>query len=379
MAAGKKLKIWRDSPFTARPDCEMHVGMQTKVEFLKKLPSPARLAEALAFKPEKFLLVYDRQLAKSKVFCEWLRDYPHAYPVKSGESLKDLNSFASHVKKIFRLISPFSNKSLCVVAVGGGTTGDFAGFLSSVLKRGVALVHIPSTLLAAMDSAHGGKTALNVGSFKNQIGTYYPASAVLIVKSLFEDLPELQIQSAAGELAKMAVLTGGPLFARFRDEFKLDIESIWTLLPEVIEAKNRVVEKDPRETSGERQILNLGHSLGHALESYYGIAHGQAVGEGLIFALRWSAHQGYFRGDEPNDLVEFLRQRLGFLGGRDFAKRHRPMARLRLHRLVTEDKKLTDTRHLSFIFLEKVGVPFRKVVTVESLLTESQRQGWTAL
>ena len=66
----------------------MHGAMQTKVEFLKKLPSPARLAEALAFKPEKFLLVYDRQLAKSKGFREWLKEYPHAYPVKSGESLR---------------------------------------------------------------------------------------------------------------------------------------------------------------------------------------------------------------------------------------------------------------------------------------------------
>src|SRR5690606_35398122 len=97
-------------------------------------------------------------------------------------------------------------------------------------------------------------------------------------------------------LAKMAVLEGGKLFERFKDKFKMDLDSIWDFLPDVIEAKYKVVDKDPFERSGERQVLNLGHSLGHALESYYSLAHGIAVGEGLIFAILWSEHQGYFRG-----------------------------------------------------------------------------------
>jgi 3-dehydroquinate synthase len=177
----------------------------------------------------------------------------------------------------------------------------------------------------------------------------------------------------------MALLEGGKLFTRFLDEFKMDLESIWNLLPAVIEAKYKVVEKDPFEKSGERQVLNLGHSLGHALESYYGLAHGVAVGQGLIFALYWSAHQGYFRGEEPSELVDVLQERMGLLKPRDFAKKYRPMSRSKLSRLVVEDKKLTDTRHMNFVFLEKIGAPFRKVVTVDSLLTETQRQGWTSL
>jgi 3-dehydroquinate synthase len=360
-------------------ESSLQMTAKTKVEFLKKLPSEARLAEALGFKPEKILVVYDKQLYKNDVVRKWLKDFPLTYAVSSGERLKDINTFASHLKRIFKLITPFSSRSLCVVGLGGGTVGDFTGFLSSVLKRGVPLVHIPSTLLAAMDSAHGGKTALNVAEFKNQVGTFYPADAVLIVKSLFEDLPTLQIQSASGELVKMALVEGGKLFTRFLDEFKMDLESIWNLLPAVIEAKYRVVEKDPFERSGERQVLNFGHSLGHALESYYGLAHGVAVGQGLIFALKWSEHQGYFRGVEASQIVEVLHERIGLLMPRDFAKKHRPMSRSRLSKLVIEDKKLTDTRHMNFVFLEKIGVPFRKVVTVESLLTETQRQGWTSL
>lgn len=352
---------------------------KTKVEFLKKLPSEARIAEALGFKPEKILVVYDKKLAKTDQVKKWLTEFPLNYAVNSGEGLKDVNSFPSHLKKVFSLITPFSSRSLCVVAIGGGSVGDFCGFLASVLKRGVPLIHIPSTLLAAMDSAHGGKTALNVGGFKNQVGTFYPADAVLIVKSLFEGLPALQLQSASGELAKMALLEGGKLFTRFLDEFKMDLEGIWSLLPAAIEAKYKIVDKDPFEKTGERQVLNLGHSLGHALESYYGLAHGVAVGQGLIFALLWSEHQGYFRGNEPMQLVDVLNERVGLLRPKDFARKYRAMSRAKLSKLVIEDKKLTDARHMSFVFLEKIGAPFRKVVSVDSLLTETQRQGWTAL
>jgi 3-dehydroquinate synthase len=351
---------------------------KTKVEFLRKLPSGARLSESLGFTPEKFLIVYDKKLARVEALAKWLKDFPFVYPVTAGEGLKDMYDFSAHVKKIFKMVSPFSARSLCVVGVGGGSVGDFAGFLASVLKRGVPLIHIPTTLLAAMDSAHGGKTALNVGEFKNQIGTFYPADAVLLAKSLFEGLPPLQLQSAGGELAKMALLMGGELFERFKNEFKPDLESIWPLLPLVIESKYQVVAKDPFEQAGERQVLNLGHSLGHALESYYGLAHGVAVGEGLIFALEWSAHQGYFRG-AVEETVKLLEEKVGFLRPREFAREHRTMSRSRLGKLIVEDKKLADTRHMNFIFLEKIGVPFRKLVSIDSLLTETQRQGWTAV
>jgi 3-dehydroquinate synthase len=352
---------------------------QTKVELLKKLPSEARLAESLGFKPEKYLIIYDKKLRHSDSVKRWLKDFPFTYPVSGGESLKDMYKFAGHLKSILRQVSPFSARSLCVIGLGGGTIGDFAGFLASVLKRGVPLIHIPTTLVAAMDSAHGGKTALNISEVKNQIGTFYPANSVLLVRSLFDGLPALQLASAGGELAKMALLEGGSLYKRFREEFKTDIDSIWDFLPAVIEAKYKVVEKDPFERTGARQVLNLGHSLGHALESYYGLAHGVAVGQGLIFAIQWSAHQGYFRGGDPDELVDLLGEKIGFLRPREFVRQHRSMSRSKLAKYIAEDKKLTDTRHLSFIFLENVGEPFRKVVTLESFLTETQRQGWTSV
>ena len=349
----------------------------TKVDFLKKLPSRERLAEALGHRPEKYLVIYDKKLPKIDATAKkWLADFALTYPVTGGERLKDFSDFPSHVRKLLRLIDGFSSRSLVIVAVGGGSVGDFAGFVSSVLKRGVPLIHVPTTLLAAMDSAHGGKTALNVGDWKNQIGTFYPASAVLIVRSLFEGLPSLQMQSASGELAKMALLAGGELFAKFKNGFQAELEPIWELLPQAIAAKYAIVEKDPFEKTGERQILNLGHTLGHALESYHKLAHGVAVGEGLLFALLWSEHQGYLRGGR--ELAELVRDRVGLLPPRDFTRQYRLMSRARLAKFVSEDKKLTDTRHMHFIFLEGVGRPFRKEVAFESFLTETQRQGWTA-
>ncbi|MGE3682278.1 MAG: 3-dehydroquinate synthase family protein [Bdellovibrionales bacterium] len=351
----------------------------TNVEFLKKLPSESRLAEALGFRPEKYLVIYDKRLRKNESVEKWLRDFTFTYPVTAGEKLKDVHDFPSHFKRIFNLVSPFSARSLCVLALGGGTVGDFAGFVSSVMKRGVPLVHIPTTLLAAMDSAHGGKTGLNLGAIKNQVGSFYPANSVLIVRSLFEALPILQLQSASGELAKMALLQGGALFERFERHFKPDLETFWEFLPDVIDVKYGFVAQDPYEETGHRQVLNLGHTLGHALESYHGIAHGLAVGEGLIFAIQWSHHSGYLREKQPAHLIDLLVEKIGVLKPLEFVKKHRMMSRAKLAKFIMEDKKLTDTRHMSFIFLESIGRPFRKVVPLESFLTETQRQGWTAV
>lgn len=352
--------------------------MKSKVEFIKTLPSKTKLVEALGFKPEKFLIVCDRALEKSPEVKKWLKDFPLIYSVRAGEDLKDISTLGEQVKKIMRLVSPFSVRGLCVVGVGGGSVGDFTGFVASILKRGVPLVHIPTTLLAAMDSAHGGKTALNVGGIKNQVGSFYAADAVLIVRSLFEGLPELQVLSAGGELAKMALIEGGELYQQLKN-FKPGLDFIWDNLPKAIEAKYRWVEKDPLERSGERQVLNLGHSLGHPLESYYGLPHGIAVAQGLVFALQWSQHQGYLSASSETEALQLLTEQMGFLKPKEFAKKHRTMSRSRLTRLISEDKKLTDARHMNFVFLENIGGPFRKKTTLESFLTETQRQGWTAL
>ncbi len=351
--------------------------MKSQVDFLKKLPSMARMNEAAATKPEKFLIIYDARLEKDPTFKEWVKKFEFTYRVKGGEALKNIDQFSSHIKAIFKLVSPFSARSLCVVGVGGGSVGDFAGFVSSVLKRGVPLIHIPTTLLAAMDSAHGGKTALNVGDLKNQVGTFYPADSVLIVRDFFEGLPPVQIRSALGELAKMALIEGGSLLESLYQTPNLDLEFIWKSLPGVIEAKYKWVERDPYEKSGERQVLNFGHSFGHVLEGYFGIPHGVAVGHGLMFASSWSHHKGYLESSEMEKISALLTEKMGYPLPEEFAKQNRQLSESKLKRFISEDKKLLDAHHLNFVFLERPGQPLSKKVALQSFVTETQRQGWT--
>tara|TARA_B100000683_G_C12436584_1_gene534134 strand:+ start:79 stop:612 length:534 start_codon:yes stop_codon:yes gene_type:complete len=175
----------------------------------------------------------------------------------------------------------------------------------------------------------------------------------------------------------MALIQGDPLLKNLQGSKKLDLEFLWTQLTEVIDEKWKWVKKDPYEESNVRQVLNLGHSLGHVLEAYYGLPHGLAVGQGLIFAVKWSHHRGYMAADVKESLLELLIQKMGFLSPESFVKKHKKLTASKLMKFITEDKKMVDARRLNFVFLEKPGIPFVKKVSIHSFITETQRQGWT--
>lgn len=350
---------------------------KTKLVFQKKLPTVKKLTETLGFTPDLVLVIHDRKLGKQEAVAKWLKTGNKlAYPVTAGERLKDLEAFPGHVKKIMKLIGPVSPQKIVVIGFGGGSVGDFAGFFASTFKRGVTLVHIPSTMLAAIDSAHGGKTALNVASIKNQVGSFYFASAVFICKDIFSTIPQQQVHSAAGELAKMALLSGGDFFSEAKDTYFTGLDVIWKFMPQTIDGKYKVLLQDPYEKSGERQILNLGHTFGHPLESYYGIPHGTAVGLGLVFSVYWSHHHGYLSFKDQEVVIDFLHDKIGIQKRHQFLKNKRALTKAKLLKLVSEDKKMTSPSHVNFVFLEKAGKAFRKTVTIDSFLTEAARQGW---
>src|SRR5690606_36298588 len=106
-----------------------------------------------------------------------------------GEELKQIKNFPGHIRKISKVLGEANHRGLTIIVVGGGSVGDFGGFVASVYRRGVNLIHIPSTWLAAVDSSHGGKTALNVFSVKNQIGSFYPAKEIYLLEPLLATLP----------------------------------------------------------------------------------------------------------------------------------------------------------------------------------------------
>ncbi|MBI4212007.1 MAG: hypothetical protein HY540_05155, partial [Deltaproteobacteria bacterium] len=231
-----------------------------------------------------------------------MKTFPQCYPVTSGETLKAVEHFPKHIRSILMFTSEISRRDLTIICVGGGSVTDFGGFVASVLKRGVNLVHIPSTWLAAIDAAHGGKTALNVAGIKNQIGTFYPASKIFLVKEVLMAQPEPRANEALPELVKIAMIDGGVWAQKLlEDEQTASSALIWKNLRHAIAAKQRIVAQDPYEKNGKREVLNLGHTVGHVYEAYYGMPHGEAIAHGLRFALKWSLKK--FQGETLNPLL----------------------------------------------------------------------------
>jgi len=182
-----------------------------------------------------------------------------------------------------------------IIAVGGGVVGDVAGFAAATYLRGVRLVHIPTTLVAQVDSAIGGKTGVNLPEGKNLVGAFYQPALVLVDAEILRTLPPRQFRSGVYEIIKYAILGDRHLFEflenRITELLRMGHSALDWVLPRCIGLKAQIVSRDERE-SGPREALNLGHTFGHALESltrYRRYLHGEAVGWGLIAAARLAA------------------------------------------------------------------------------------------
>jgi 3-dehydroquinate synthase len=362
-----------------------------QIEFFERWPSES------VFGSEP-VLIYDRKLIRAVPgFQGWVKKFKVCYPVNAGESLKEIERFPHHIEKILELTRNLSPQTMSFVAVGGGSVGDFGGFVASIFKRGVTFYQVPSTWLAAIDSSHGGKTALNVGKAKNQVGTFYGASKIFIVKPLLLGQPEARIQDGLGELAKIAMIDGRGWTRDFLQVQEPTSKVLWKFLPQAIAAKYKVISQDPFETLGVRQILNLGHTMGHLFEILGPFSHGVAVGQGLYFALEWSHQRGLLTKKNLQATRLFLEQRLKIHPWPADRKKLRPKE---FHNLLLKDKKRESTSSgktslrikplqknplqknplrkspsLQFIFLRDWGRPLRELVTVDELQQEALRQG----
>ena len=194
------------------------------------------------------------------------------FEIDDGEEAKSLTT-------IEQLCSAFAQWGLTradvVVGVGGGVVTDVAGFAAATYHRGVAVVHVATTLLAQIDAAVGGKTGVNLPEGKNLVGAFWQPSGVICDLDTLETLPEQELRSGLGELAKYHFLTGDLL-----SEMEMEDRIV-----RAVEIKAEIVNQDEKE-QGKRALLNYGHTLGHAIESVgnYGIKHGEAVAIGLIYA-----------------------------------------------------------------------------------------------
>jgi len=188
------------------------------------------------------------------------------------------------------LSSAGAKRDDCVLAFGGGVVGDLAGFCAATYQRGVPLVQAPTTLVAQVDSAYGGKTGVDLPEAKNYVGAYHMPIAVLADPATLATLPREELAAGFVEVIKTGLIAGDPLWSQVRTMRDLDPAAMTHVVFDCARTKIEVVASDERD-SGRRMVLNLGHTVGHAIEAetgYKRYRHGEAVGLGLLAALRLS-------------------------------------------------------------------------------------------
>jgi 3-dehydroquinate synthase len=267
-----------------------------------------------------------------------------------AEAAKNLNSVELLARKLVR--AGADRRSL-LLAVGGGVVGDVAGFVAASYLRGVALVQVPTTLVAQVDSAVGGKTGVNLPEGKNLVGAFYPPRLVLVDPGVLESLPEREFRGGLAEVIKYGVIADAKLFGFLEKNFDRilarDADRLQYIIERSIQIKAEVVGKDERE-SGLREILNFGHTFGHALESvtrYRRFQHGEAVGWGMMCAAMLGHEQGLTGPEEVARIVSLVR-RIGPLPAWP------TVGTKELLRAMSSDKKARSGR-LRFVLARRIG------------------------
>jgi 3-dehydroquinate synthase len=247
--------------------------------------------------------VADLHLAPLKASLEECGIFLGSAVVAPGEASK---SFPVLAKVCETLLDLGVERGDCVVAFGGGVVGDLAGFAASILRRGVRVVQMPTTLLSQVDSAIGGKTGIDTKQGKNLIGTFHQPSLVLADISVLSTLSKREFRAGYAEVAKYGLLGDAPFFAwleeSWADVFSGQDAKRRRAVETSARAKARIVEADEREESGTRALLNLGHTFGHALEAFAGysdrLLHGEAIAIGMRLAFTYSVEQGLCPADD---------------------------------------------------------------------------------
>lgn len=301
-----------------------------------------------------------------------LKDADYAvsvHVVDAGEKSKSLTTVSRVVEEMVRA---GHDRTSFVVALGGGVVGDLAGFIASTYYRGIPYVQIPTSVMAQVDSSVGGKTAVNVPSGKNLIGSFHQPRFVVADPITLLSLPERVLREGMAEMVKHAAIRRPKMLVPLRqlaDELPIgfslsSIERLPSVIAENIEIKARIVEEDERETSGTRAFLNFGHTLGHGVEAsvpYGDLLHGEVVSLGIRAAL-------------------FLSRKLVGLPARDEAEIIQTLAALQLPlqlsskvnpktvlEHVMADKKFRGGR-IHFVLLKRLGEPvLSDAVTTDDL------------
>ncbi|OPX18597.1 3-dehydroquinate synthase [candidate division WOR-3 bacterium 4484_100] len=234
---------------------------------------------------------------------------PELSLVPDGESYKNIEEAV----RLYNLLLQrrFSRGDL-IVGLGGGVVCDLAGFVASTYKRGMGLIQIPTTLLAQVDAAIGGKNGLNHRG-KNMLGTFYQPDAVFCDLQFLKTLSDYDMKNGLAEVIKYGVICDPELFTQLKKErasvLKRDMKVLKKIVTRSIQIKAEIVKVDEREETGKRAILNFGHTVAHIIETqthYQKLSHGEAVAIGMAEESKWAYQQGYLKQDELDKILKIL-------------------------------------------------------------------------
>ena len=286
--------------------------------------------------------------------------------IEAGEINKNIETCSGVWKALTELEA--DRKSI-IINLGGGVITDLGGFVASTFKRGISYIHVPTTLLSMVDAAIGGKTGVDLDHLKNQIGVISTGEMVLIDTSFLNSLPRNQMRSGLAEMLKHGLIYSYAYWNKFTSLDTLDLNDLDQLIYESIQIKTSIVEKDPLENNL-RKTLNYGHTLGHAIESYYlsnsnktTLLHGEAIAIGMVLATYISTRLSGFSTKDCDDIKATI---LGLFG------------QIKIHdedlnpiiELLKFDKKNTHGT-INFVLLEAIGKPKINCVVENDILIEA--------
>ncbi len=279
----------------------------------------------------------------------------HEYILPPGETSKNAENY---LKILDYLISVSMTRSDGIVALGGGMVGDIAGFVAATYMRGISVYQVPTTLLAAVDSSVGGKTAIDLPAGKNLVGAFHQPKLVLQDSSLLKTLPPEIYREGMAEVIKYGMINNIVLFSQLKDR-KYTKKNLSEVIRTCVEMKKQYVDADEFD-HGLRHMLNFGHTLGHAIEilSDYTVSHGDAVAKGMYWMTGFSVTQGWCSQETLNELEELLMV-YGFDLELDYDRDE-------IYRILCSDKKRTGDQ-IRIVTPDEVGVCRIRTMNLEEV------------
>lgn len=273
-----------------------------------------------------------------------------AIEIDAGEEFKNLQT----CEGVWNALSELNaDRKSVLLNLGGGVVTDLGGFVASTFKRGICFINIPTTLLSMVDASVGGKTGVDLGNLKNQIGVTNQPEMVLIDSSYLQTLPKEEMRSGLAEILKHGLIADENYWEKVSDLSNLDLSDLEDIIRESVDIKTRVVEKDPFEKNI-RKTLNYGHTLGHAIESYClthekkrKLLHGEAIAIGMILETFISVKQAGF---PPAKLERINTVIKDIYGKHDFDEKDIE----KISELMKFDKKNSHGK-INFVLLEDIG------------------------